>query len=199
MSSSTPGTPSGPGRSAPAAASPRQLAMLRPHLRYLPPRDGIVLPPGYAIRTYQPGDEQAWAEIMNTGIGSGWTVERVREKLTGLPQFDPQGLFFITYKGQPVATACAWREHPKEREHGILHMVCALPQHRGHRFGYVVSLRVLWYFAEHGFTDCRLLTDDWRLSAIKTYLDLGFQPVYFDDRHRQRWRAVGEKLGRVLE
>lgn len=193
-----PGTPSGADRAAAATASPRQLAMVRPHLGDLPPRDGIVLPPGYAIRTYRPGDEAAWAEIMNTGIGSGWTAERVVKELTGLPQFDPEGLYFITYEGRPVATACAWRESPAEREHGILHMVCALPEHRGHRFGYVVSLLVLWYFAERGYTDCRLLTDDWRLAAIKTYLDLGFQPVYFDELHRQRWRNVGEKLGRAL-
>jgi len=50
----------------------RQLRMLRPNLDDLPP---IFLPDGVDIRTYRRGDEQAWAEIMNTGIGEHWTAD----------------------------------------------------------------------------------------------------------------------------
>ena len=50
--------------------------MNRPDLAGLPP---VAVPPGYEFRTYRPGDEAAWGAIMNTGIGSDWTVEQVRE------------------------------------------------------------------------------------------------------------------------
>ena len=34
----------------------------------------IIMPCGYKVRTYQPGDEAAWGRIMDTGIEAGWTV-----------------------------------------------------------------------------------------------------------------------------
>ena len=39
-----------------------------------------------------------------------------------------------------------------------------------------------------------LLTDDPRLPAIKTYLNLGFVPEHRDDTHPARWEAVAGRL-----
>ena len=57
-------------------------------------------------------------------------------------------------------------------------------------------LRVLPYL-EMGWAVARLWTDDWRLPAIKTYLNLGFEPDIEHESHPERWRAVFEKLGNV--
>ncbi|HVC34501.1 MAG TPA: GNAT family N-acetyltransferase [Chloroflexota bacterium] len=180
----------------PAPLSLPHLHMRRPHLDGLPP---LQVPESYVFRTYRPGDEAAWAAIMNTGIGSGWTADRCREKLTGKPWFSPDGLFFAVPvdagpNGTPVGSTCGWLDRFGESEVGFLHMVCVLPEHRGHRLGYWLSLAVLRYFAERGFREVRLTTDDFRLAGIKSYLGLGFQPEHLHPADGERWLRVRATL-----
>ncbi|MHB0998682.1 MAG: GNAT family N-acetyltransferase [Armatimonadota bacterium] len=165
---------------------------LRMDLHDLSKLPDVEMPEGYAIRTYQQGDEEAWAQIMNTGIGE-WTAESTVQELTSKPQFLPDGLFFATINVDPVGSACAWRMSADEKAHGFLHMVCVLPEHRGKQLGYMVTLSVLRYFRDNGYKDVTLTTDDWRIPAIKSYLRLGFEPYYYDDSHRERWKAIMEK------
>lgn len=154
----------------------------------------VKAPDDYDIRTYIPGDEQAWADIMNTGIGE-WTAEKCRERLTSMHQFLPDGLFFVTHQGKPVGSACAWRKDADEWGVGILHMICVLPEHRSKRLGHVLNLAVLHYFRNHGFQEVWLSTDDFRIPAIKSYLKLGYEPHIFDDLHEARWKAVLDEIG----
>ena len=49
------------GRNEPFEEPPPQLEMLRAHLDDLP---AIQVPEGYELRTYRPGDDQAWCDIM---------------------------------------------------------------------------------------------------------------------------------------
>jgi mycothiol synthase len=169
--------------------------MVRPSLDELPP---LAVPSPYVLRTYRDGDEAAWAEIMNTGIGEGWTAERCREFLIRPPQFRPDGLFFAVRTGADgevvAGTTCAWRPTPEERRTGVVHMVCVRPEERGHRLGYWLTLAALRYFRDHGFARATLSTDDYRLSAIRAYLDLGFVPTMTDGTHPARWMAVREAL-----
>ena len=169
----------------------QQLHMVRSSLRGL---GKAIPPPGYHLRTYSKGDEESWAGIMNNSLGEGWDVERCRRELTARPQFRPGGLYFATHKNKPIGTACAWTTAPDESEMGSIHMVGVLPEHRGKKLGYVLCLSVLHFFRENGFQTAQLRTDDFRLPAIKTYLDLGFEPDYMDESHRKRWNAILEKL-----
>jgi GNAT superfamily N-acetyltransferase len=172
-----------------------QLRMHRAHLNDLPP---VVMPAGYRLRTYQPGDEEAWAQIMNTGIGENHTVESTRADLIERPQFRPEGLFFVmTDAGEAVGSACAWRISSAGDETGYVHMVCVRPEHRGHHLGYWVTLAVLHYFRTGGMRDAILETDDFRLSALRIYLELGFVPVLRDDDPTQpeRWQKLAPQLG----
>ena len=172
--------------------------MVRPDLNELPP---VEMPAGYVVRTYEPGDELAWAAMMNSplGIGSNWTHALVRERLILQPQFEPGCLFFAVDAGtgEPAATATAWRIRPDDREVGYLHMVASLPTHRGRGLGRVVCLAALHYLRSHGFGSAALTTDDPRLPAIATYLALGFVPDYWEDpasSQRARWSAVFARL-----
>jgi mycothiol synthase len=188
-------------RASVATPGRRQLKMLRPHLEDLP---AMTVPPGYGLRTYQPGDERAWGEIMEAtgGIGRDWTVEKVREKLIDREQFDAEGLFFATCNaeaGRPIASACVWQSTVEERTLGIVHMVCALLEHRGRGVGRLVTLAVLHRLRARGFSAAELSTDDLRLAAIKTYFGLGFVPVYLPDPEqvddqRARWSAILAQL-----
>jgi mycothiol synthase len=170
--------------------------MWRPHLDDLP---DLTVPDGYRLRTYRPGDERAWGEIMETagGIGREWTVEKVRQRIVSRPQFEPAGLFFATCDAEghrPVASACAWRGE-EVGETGNVHMVCAMPAHRGQGLGRLVTLAVLHHLRRRGFKSADLTTDDFRLAAIKSYLGLGFVPAYRTDAerlddHEARWSAI---------
>lgn len=172
-----------------------QLRMRRPDLEGL---SAVIMPAGYRLRTYAPGDEEAWARIMNTGIGQSHTAERCRANLIERPQFRPEGLFFaVTEQDEAVGSACAWRRPEEGERSGYVHMVCVLPQHRGHRLGYWLSLAVLLRFREWELADALLDTDDFRISALRTYFDLGFVPLLREEDATQaeRWDKVRAELG----
>ena len=181
------------------APRPRQLRMRRPTLEGLPE---LVVPAGYGLRTYLEGDERAWGEIMESpeGIGKEWPVEKVRASMMERPQFEAAGMFFATCDaegGRPVASATAWRSPSTGEKTGYVHMVCALSEHRGRGLGRLVTLATLQYMRARGDEDVVLQTDDFRIAAIKSYLGLGFVPVYEEDPvsdHVARWSAVFERM-----
>ena len=171
---------------------PRQLRMVRPNLNNLPE---LELPTGYGMRTYLEGDEVHWARIISDSFGGRErTAQDTEEQITGRDVFLPDGLYFATHRGIPVGTACAWRESVDEKEVGYVHMVGVVAEHTGYKLGKWVSLAVLHYFREHGFISAMLDTDDFRIPAVKTYLNLGFIPVYVEDGQPERWQALFEKL-----
>ena len=182
-----------------AAPRPRQLRMRRPSLEGLPE---VAVPAGYGLRTYREGDERAWGEIMESpeGIGREWTVEKVRTSMMEKPQFEAAGLFFVTCDaegGRPVASATAWRSPSAGEKTGYVHMVCALAEHRGRGLGRLATLATLHYMRERGDKDVLLETDDFRVPAVKSYLGLGFVPVYLEDPasdHVARWSEVFTKV-----
>lgn len=171
---------------------PRQLRMVRPNLENLPK---LELPSGYGMRTYLEGDEIHWARIINDSFGGGErTAQDTEDQITGRDVFLPDGFYFTTHRGTPVGTACAWRQSVDEKDVGYVHMVGVVAEHTGHKLGKWVSLAVLYYFRDHGFKCAMLDTDDFRIPAVKTYLNLGFIPVYVEDGQLKRWQDLFEKL-----
>lgn len=167
---------------------PRQLRMVRPNLLDLP---DIELPTGYKLRTYRKSDELHWANIITDSFGGrARTVEDTENEITKRDVFVPDGLFFVTHNDLPVGTATAWRQSVDETDIGYVHMVGVLDQHTGRKLGKWVSLAVLYYFRDNGFVCSMLDTDDFRLPAIKTYLNLGFVPVFIDKTQPERWDKI---------
>lgn len=170
-----------------------QLRMFRKLDDDLAPLD---IPEGVRIRTYEPGDESHWADIMNRGLSENMTPEQARRDIMDQPQFDPEGLFFAELdSGETVGSACAWLDKPDETRYGLVHMVCVKPEARGKNVGYLLTLAVLHYFqAKTEIRDIYLLTDDFRLPAIKSYLRLGFTPVMDHPSFEQRWADIMQKI-----
>ena len=172
---------------------PRQLRMVRPNLENLPE---LELPAGYGMRTYCKGDEVHWARIISDSFGGRErTAQDTENEITGRDVFIADGLYFATHLGVPVGTACAWRQSVDEKDVGYVHMVGVVAEHTGHKLGKWVSLAVLSYFRDNGFKCSMLDTDDFRMPAIKTYLNLGFIPVYVEEGQPKRWSDIFEKLG----
>ena len=167
--------------------------MVRPKLENLPP---LQLSPGSIIRTYQEGDDAHWAAIISASFGGRkLTATDTRRAIMDQDVFDPEGLFFATCEGTPVGTASAWKPTVDEVEFGKVNMVGVDTAHTGHKLGKGVSLSVLRYFREHGFKCVKLDTDDFRIPAVKTYLNLGFLSVHVDADQPERWRKVFGILG----
>lgn len=77
-------------------------------------------------------------------------------------------------------------------------MVGSLPECRGLGIGKAMLSKALMILHGRGCAVTTLTTDDFRLAAIKTYLDAGFRPVLWPDAEsdmRQRWDAVIASLG----
>ena len=163
------------------------LRMRRPTLLDLPPL--LPLPDGYSLRLMQELDLPAVADVLNRAfLDEGWNPSRVRTALWDEPSVSKTLL--LNFGGQPVATASARLQPERFPGSGYLHWVAVDPAHTGHRFGKYISLAVLHEFTVLGCGDAVLETQDHRLPAIKTYLNLGFLPEYLDEAHSERWRLI---------
>lgn len=161
-----------------------QLVMLKSSLSELP---SVQLPQGYTSRTFQPGDEKAWENI----IGQSFNKPYLFDTLDGDDQFRPERIFFICYDGTPVATASAWwQEQWGSEDTGYLHMVGALPDHTGKKLGYAVSLLAMHRMVEENRLRVILQTDDFRIPAIKSYLRLGYEPKIVHPNQIERWKLL---------
>lgn len=171
-----------------------QLCMKRDNLKNLP---DITLPEGYTLRTSVSDDAANWVHIMDESFGGEHTIEGFCSEMVEHPAYRPDRLFFICGPdGMPCATAGAYRDRGGfDDSVGYVHYVGVSTEHLGRKLGYWVSLAVLHKFREEGCTSSFLHTDDFRLPAIKTYLNLGFKPILMHENHRERWLEVYWILG----
>jgi mycothiol synthase len=167
-----------------------QLEMERTLLAGLP-RVGV--PAACRVRTYGPGDEEAWCRLVREHIGGEYTPETMREELVTQPWFSADDLFFAETESEVVGTACA--QHPQEDAPlGHLHMLAVDQAHRGRGLGRALALAVLGRLSKLGCEAAALKTDDFRLPAVRLYLALGFAPTITHESHPARWRDVYERL-----
>jgi len=170
-----------------------QLELFRPHLSDLPP---LTLPDGYRLRTYQPGDEQAWGEIMALAFNPYWDANRFRTLILPHFGFRPERVFFVCRDGRPVGSACAFTWPGLPASVGFIHMLAVLEPHCGRGLGQALTLACLHRFRHEGtFQSALLQTESFRLPAIKQYLRLGFRPTLVRQWQRQKWLQVLGQLG----
>jgi mycothiol synthase len=170
-----------------------QLLMRRPDLEGLGPAP--ALPAGYVLRSAVPDDAPGLAVVLAKAFGdSSWDAARVMRELVDDPAVHET--FVVLCGLTPVATASVQTQPENYPDTGVLHWVASDPEHRGKKLGAIVSTAVLREFVDMGLRSAVLATDDERLPAIKTYLSLGFEPVFVDESHRPRWVNVFATLGR---
>jgi mycothiol synthase len=149
------------------------------------------LPPGYGLRTFQPGDEEAWIALLNSGDFGGWDRVRLDRMLAGERAPIPHvGIFFATHQSQLAGTACTFL-YPDAAELG---WVVVHPDHRGQQLSEVLTQAVLAFTQARGYDYVYLKTEDFRLAAIKTYLRVGFEPEMVDPSHLAWWAAARRAL-----
>lgn len=168
-----------------------QLAMMRENLSDLP---AVVLPEGYRLRHFRPGDEAGWEAVMEQSFGAKDPPWSFTATMGCDAACAPERVLFVTYDDVPVATASAWYRPEWGRDTGYVHYVGTSTRHAGRKLGYWVSLAVLHRFVFEGRARAVLQTDDHRVPAIKTYLQLGFVPWLVEEDQRQRWRTIDHWL-----
>lgn len=169
-----------------------QLKMEKNDLHNIP---RVVLPDGYLLRTYRPGDEASLSRIYGISDLGTDTPQAVREKVISHPCFSHDRLFIVEHAGEVVGTSSAW-VNLSDPGVGYLHMVGLLPEHRGKGLGKALVVAAIDYTRNEGFSAQRLDTDDFREAAILLYLDLGYYPLYMDETHPERWEILARTLRR---
>ena len=167
-------------------ASLPQLIMRHPDLSLLPP---LELGEGCNIHTHMDGAEHVWESIIASAFGEHFDFSF----LIKAGNYHPQSVLYLQCNGRDVATATAV-ENPKYPGEGWFRMVGVLKEEAGKGYGKLIALAALHKLHQRGYNTAVLSTDDHRISAICTYLSVGFRPVYNHESHTARWEQLKKQL-----
>jgi GNAT superfamily N-acetyltransferase len=67
--------------------------------------------------------------------------------------------------------------------------VAVIPAHRGKALAHALCASLIAHVLASGYTQVNLSTQDQRLGALETYLQLGFEPV-LKPQTEKRWQRV---------
>ena len=153
------------------------------------------VPPDYALRIYDPNlDLEDYLSLVHEAGFTDFDKQRVDGCLNRVL---PNGFFVAVHRptGEIVATAMATHNpKPLHPYGGELGWVAGRPAHAGKGLGTAVCAAVVKRFLSAGYRRIYLLTDDWRLPALKVYLKLGFVPFLFEQGIAARWQAICDSL-----
>ena len=154
---------------------------------------GLTLPEGFSIRTLSPADCAAYNALRESAGFTAFTEEIFQSYLENNAL--PGGSFLIQESGTGRFAASAGAErHASDPSLGVLGWVMCHPDFRGRHLGREVCLAAMHRLSEAGYRTFTLLTDDFRLPAIRTYLRLGWHPRFSDETMPARWRAIALQL-----
>ncbi len=150
--------------------------------------------PRYALRTLRPGDEDGWIALLSTGGWDLWDRPRLDAMLAGgrakLPR---EGVIFATHDERIVGAACVFL--PGDGlDAAELGWVVVDPAHRGRGLARLICTAALRFVRDIGVTYAFLNTEDFRLPAVRLYLDLGFEPEMVDAAHPAWWAGLRGQL-----
>jgi mycothiol synthase len=170
-----------------------QLEMVWPYRRLTAP-PLIDLPHGYSLRSYRPGDETRFYEVMALAGWPGWNDGRLQH---WIGRILPYGWFMVIHKATDQIVATAMAVHSHEDNHpfgGELGWVASDPVHKGRGLGKVVCAAVTTRFIHAGYRHIHLYSEDFRLPALKTYLTLGYVPFIYTREMDRRWEMICNQL-----
>ncbi|GCE28712.1 N-acetyltransferase [Dictyobacter alpinus] len=169
----------------------------------LPP---VALPPGYSFVTYEPGDEQAWAEI-ETSAG---TFNNVEEGVKFFRQeFGPfynelrrRVLFIQKDDGEKVANFMAWWGYTGQRRYPFMRWVSVKFAYQGLGLGKAIIAEGVRLMVEiEGDCVMYIPTLTWSYQAIKLFRWAGFEldtteiaPGGYRNQTAQALLLIGDRI-----
>ena len=170
-----------------------RVVMVRPHLRDIP---RFPLPEGYRLRTYRPGDKDAWLAIW---AGDTWSevTGKTFDSAFGadLPGMEQRCLFLVAPGGRDVGTITVWDETDYQgMRWGRIHWVALAPDQRGKGLSRCLMTAAMHLMGELGYQRAILDTQVPRLNAIRTYLRFGFVPDLTASGAARAWAIVRQHI-----
>ena len=159
------------------------------------------VPEGYELRGYQPGDDESWLALINTGaFGTPWPRSKFDEYLNGRER--REGSRLAVKDGRVLAATFASVEDGSDslavpddvKGMGRVDFVISHPDARRLGLGRAVCTAVVKYLFGRGYSNVILWTDNWRIPAIAMYLSMGFEPNMNRGDMPERWERVMEDL-----
>jgi mycothiol synthase len=171
-----------------------QLQMLWPEVLLTTPPEPVLMP-DYELRIFDPAtDADDYLSLVHEAGFADFTAERVAGCLTRVL---PDGYFVVEHVPSHELVATAMAGHGPTPLHpygGELGWVAARTGHAGRGLGAAVCAAVVRRFIGAGYRRIYLLTDDFRLPALKVYLKLGFVPFLFAEGMASRWETICSHL-----
>ena len=142
---------------------------------------------GLELRILRADEKNKWEKLCDEAFDSKHDFKSIIEDKKG---YTADGIFVITDKDKLAATGTALLDC-NDNGFGYVHMIAADTNYSGKKLGYEVTAAVLRRLRDSGFDKAELTTDDFRLPAVKTYLNLGFIPdLSVDGTMRGRWESL---------
>lgn len=103
--------------------------------------------------------------------------------------YDENMCYIFCVDGAPAATVTVICDNAAKA--GRIHMVACKPGFRGRGLGNLMMAKAVSVLKKAGMETAALVTDDWRIPAIKTYLKVGFVPdLDSEPDYRERWGNI---------
>ncbi len=148
------------------------------------------LPPNITLRTFEPGDEDAWIDLLNRNGELGqWDRARLDDENRTMV---PSGVFFACDGERLVATSGVQDRPHRGEPAWEIGWVARDPEYARMWLGEAVTVASVRAALALEPREIFLKTDDHRLAAIKVYRKLGFLRVANSRGYRKRWRAVAQ-------
>ena len=164
----------------------------------LVPTPGMVLPPGYTLRYYEPGDEAQWLEIHRQA--DPYNVHRpgIFRRVFGTNDQVIKWRQLYLYNADDVAvgTVSGWYDDAKwfDAYWGRLHWLALLPEEQGKGLGDILVAACMQQMRQLGHTKAYLFTDIRRVPAVNLYLKYGFRPEVRTIQDEDIWRELAPRL-----
>lgn len=157
-----------------------------------------LLPLGYRIRNFCPGDALLWAEI-EAAAGEFESTEEALERFA--QEFGPHTdemqrrcLFLENEAGRAVGTATAWYDNSfKGQRWGRLHWVGIHPEYQGQKLARPLVAAALARLSQL-HSRAYLTSQTTSYKAIKLYLDYGFVPDMTAPDSQKAWSILQQVL-----
>lgn len=153
----------------------------------------LPLPPGLSLRSYVPGDAEAWCRIWNHADHTDrYTPAIFHDQFGHDPQVLQHRILFLKDPtGSPVATAAAWFiDEPGQRSWGRVHWIAVDPSHQGRGLARPLLSACCRRMHELGHPHCQLSTDSFRAAPIHFYLRCGFRPDVRTAEQDRVWHDI---------
>jgi len=146
------------------------------------PVDDDALPPGYTLRTFVPGqDEAAWLDANARAFAhhpeQGALTLRDLQERQAEPWFDPQGFFLVVDQDDRIAGYHWTKLEPAQGRQGAqgeVYVVGVVPEAQGKGLGKVLTRRGLAHLREQGAATVLLYVEADNAPAVRLYESLGF-------------------------